>query len=64
MSLKLYARFIADLGQTGGREYSGIVELEGQDRMKIHSGILTARIARDLSLDATAVRVLHWSRLH
>ena len=64
MSLKLYARFIADLGQTGGREYSGIVELDEQDRVPIHPGILTARIARDLSLDATAVRVLHWSRLH
>jgi hypothetical protein len=64
MSLKLYARFTADLGHTGGREYSGIVELDEQDRREIHPAILRARIARDLSLDANAVQVLHWSRLH
>lgn len=64
MSLKLYARFVADLGNTGGREYSGIVELEGHDRMPTHPAVLNGLIARDLCLDAESVQVLHWSRLH
>jgi hypothetical protein len=64
MSLKIYARFIADVGHAGGREYSGIVELEGQDRLPTQPSLLNTLIARDLSLDAAAVQVLHWSRLH
>jgi hypothetical protein len=64
MSLKLYARFIADLEIRGRCEYGGIIELNGKDRETTSPNLLGRLIARELSLDAESVQVTHWSRLH
>ena len=64
MSMKFYTRFVANLGSEGVREYSGIVELDRQERVPTDPRLLSQLIARDLSLDAEEVQVLHWSRLH
>ena len=64
MSVKFYTRFVADLGARGPSEYTGIVELGGQDRLPTDPARVAVLIARDLDLEAEEVRVLQWSRLH
>jgi len=64
MSMKFYTRFVADLGNKGPSEYTGIVELGGVDRLPTDPQRVALLIARDLDLEAEEVRVLQWSRLH
>ncbi|MCX7056812.1 MAG: hypothetical protein NTZ79_06370 [Proteobacteria bacterium] len=64
MSVKFYTRFVADLGTKGPSEYTGIVEIAGQDRLPSDPQRVALLIARDLDLEAEEVRVLQWSRLH
>jgi hypothetical protein len=64
MSVKFYTRFVADLGSTGPSEYTGIVELGGQDAVPTDPGRVARLLARDLDLEAEEIRVLQWFRLH
>ncbi|HXQ30994.1 MAG TPA: hypothetical protein VN790_03370 [Steroidobacteraceae bacterium] len=64
MSVKFYTRFVADLGSKGPSEYTGIVELGGQDSLPTDPKRVAVLLARDLDLEAEQIRVLQWSRLH
>ena len=64
MSVKFYTRFLADLGPKGPSEYTGIVELGGQDTVPTDPRRVATLIARDLDLEAEEIRVLQWARLH
>ena len=64
MTVKFYTRFVADLGSKGPSEYTGIVELGGQDAVPTDPSRVATLIARDLDLEAEEIRVLQWSRLH
>ena len=64
MTVKFYTRFVADLGAKGPSEYTGIVELGGQDTVPTDPRRVATLIARDLDLEAEEIRVLQWARLH
>jgi hypothetical protein len=64
MSVKFYARFVADLGRKGPSEYTGIVELAPQDHIPTDPQRIARLLAADLDLEAEEIRVLQWSRLH
>jgi hypothetical protein len=64
MSVKYYTRFVADLGQKGPSEYTGIVELGVRDAVPTDPTRVARLLARDLHLEAEEIRVLQWARLH
>ena len=64
MSIKFYTRFVADLGTRGPSEYTGIVELGGQEAVPTDPKRVARLLARDLDLEAEEIRVLQWARLH
>lgn len=64
VSVKFYTRFVADLGTKGPSEYTGIVELAGQDSVPTDPNRVARLLARDLDLEAEEIRVLQWARLH
>jgi hypothetical protein len=64
MSVKFYTRFVADLGQKGPSEYTGIVELGVRDTVPTDPKRVARLLARDLDLEAEEIRVLQWARLH
>jgi hypothetical protein len=64
MSVKFYTRFVADLGQKGPSEYTGIVELGLQDKVPTDPKRVARLLARDLEVEAEEIRVLQWARLH
>jgi hypothetical protein len=64
VSVKFYTRFVADLGQKGPSEYTGIVELGVQDVVPTDPKRVARLLARDLDVEAEAIRVLQWARLH
>jgi hypothetical protein len=64
MSAKFYTRFVADLGQKGPSEYTGIVELGRQDKVPTDPQRIARLLADDLDVEAEEIRVLQWARLH
>ncbi len=64
MSVKFYTRFVADLGPRGPSEYTGIVELAGQEKLPTDPKRIATLLARDLDVTADEIRVLQWARLH
>jgi hypothetical protein len=64
MSVKFYTRFVADLGSSGPSEYTGIVELGGQEVVPTDPKRVARLLAADLELEAEEIRILQWARLH
>ena len=64
MTVKFYARFVADIGQKGPSEYTGIVELGLRDAVPTDPQRIAGLLARDLDIEVDDIRVLQWSRLH
>jgi hypothetical protein len=64
MSVKFYTRFVADLGQKGPSEYTGIVELGVREAVPTDPKRVARLLARDLDVEAEQIRVLQWARLH
>jgi hypothetical protein len=64
MAHKFYTRFQADLGAMRPCEYSGIVELRAEESRPADVRHAASLIARDLKIDADAIRVLEWTAMH
>jgi hypothetical protein len=64
MAHKFYTRFRADLGSVRPGEYSGIVELAAEESRPANARHVASLLARDLKIDADAIRVLEWTAVH
>lgn len=65
MSVKYYTQFlVAEANTTGPCEYSGVIEVTQRTERMLGPREIERLLARNFDIDAQAVTVLHWSRLH
>ncbi|MBM4196289.1 MAG: hypothetical protein FJ197_04210 [Gammaproteobacteria bacterium] len=65
MHAKYYTRFLlksADVGMAD--EYTGVVELNQPANTVLDPAEIEAILAKNFNLDANAVELLNWSRVH
>lgn len=65
MGIKYYTQFlVAESNATGPCEYSGVIEVTQRTERILGLPEIERLLARNFDIDAKAVTVLHWSRLH
>lgn len=64
MGVKYYTHFLMDDQPADVSEFTGVVELSRVPHAANDMADIAAILARSLELDAQAIRILHWSRLH
>ncbi|MBA3562514.1 MAG: hypothetical protein H0W33_00600 [Gammaproteobacteria bacterium] len=65
MGVKYYTQFlVAESNAAGPCEYSGVIEVTRQTERMMGLREIERLLARNFDIDAKAVTVLHWSRLH
>jgi len=65
VSIKYYTQFlVAEANAATPCEYSGVVEVTQRSERALGMQEIEQLLARNFDLDAKAVTVLHWSRLH
>jgi hypothetical protein len=64
MGVKFYTHFLMNEQLANVSEFTGVVELNRVPRSSTDLEELAAILARSLEIDASDIRILHWSRLH
>jgi hypothetical protein len=65
MHAKYYTRFILKAGEPGyADEYTGVVELNQPANSVLDPQEIEAILARNFKVEANAVELLNWSRVH
>ena len=65
MTAKYYTQFrLSDSYYRDGNEFSGVVELNKPLERYVDPGQIETILAQNFDLDADAVRLVSWSRLH
>lgn len=65
MGIKYYTQFlVAEANMANPCEYSGVIEVTQHTGRALGTQEIERLLARNFDIDAKAVTVLHWSRLH
>lgn len=65
MAIKYYTQFLlTDAQYVEGNEFSGVVELSTAPRQELEPRYIEGLLANKFELDADAVQLISWARLH
>jgi hypothetical protein len=64
MGVKYYTHFLMNDRPAEASEFTGVVELNKTPRSMHDLDDIAAILAKSLDIDASDIRILHWSRLH